>query len=947
MATESKVDPDDDVSFLDVSGAEPRAAVGVGADVGNGGETDTSTPSSGSATPERGALRARLDLGAAGAGEPPRRREAKRDLLTLAQWGQHLRADYRHDKLRPDTPYNIGGNSDEAKYQKGDVIKEFCEEEFFNYAKGLFHANAEFQARMNAVVKFTLPTFTGTYKKKVPDFTDIRNENIGVVTDNGEFITHTYLGAMHVVTFGNIVDPAGTPIARKDKPIYYEPLPTENNIYIDLQQFGFNPEVMRGVWIAEVLGGTQLRSAWVNNIYQVLDPIAKRSTITIDEPINSNLPSVEWSRTRIPGFKRINIPGGYYASKETAGSDYEKIGKTLGDTMIVASAMPEFIRYDLPENPRVPNPFYGAKKESGWTQLNSSPDQQYYGGKVPQLLAIKTSDILNAARGVFKNVPTILERVKPKDMLISLECYPPSLTSEQLRDSIPFLYTNLIADVNTNYNNLIKKFQDMLEEDGNAVKTGYGLFRPNDTTWIAWRDTERDRGKRQRAAVVVRRIIDTLEYLKGKVAAYFASKKLSKRRRPGEESLREYNQDAQDMLALTPQTDETLRYEEADRSDRRFMRMIIPITRIPKGGVEPTEIYLYSAFRAIHDTDTREGLSGNPHWRVFDQRFPPPPAPAEGGGRGGGAIVVDYENVLNDYVLSPPLSGVIAEPSIRVNGEEIGRMGTNLDSFSFPADSVPITMAFIDYYHTDFPNPIICLNILHRLYKHPDNESIMENSMLKTIENEFERMIDNYRILIPIDGAVGGGGAARRVVPDPIAIDILCFNKFTCHINSKNEVMYRGVDDRIRFDYMKDRLNEQIEREIAAITAAAAAAAGVATTAAERRTPPPGVRPPFGAVFTPDAAAAAAAAAAESGRAEERAPGVVAEILGSAAPAAPGGTPGPRGPTSALARMLSGLPDESGSGSQSATQRLPGGDRTPRRRKNRKSTYRLKKKTGK
>jgi len=203
--------------------------------------------------------------GGAAAGDAPAAAEfpnitAPDSLLTYAEWGQHLRADYRHDKLNPDPPYNIGGDNAVKSLGNGRT-KEFCESEFFDYARVLpaIENNAEFQARMKAVVEFKIPRSTDEFKP-IPTLDIIENGRIGIVMDAGTNITRD-LGAKNVITFGMCIDPASSPISRKRSPIYYEP--DERHFYIDLEGFGFDKEVIRGIWIADIIDGRKVKTAWV------------------------------------------------------------------------------------------------------------------------------------------------------------------------------------------------------------------------------------------------------------------------------------------------------------------------------------------------------------------------------------------------------------------------------------------------------------------------------------------------------------------------------------------------------------------------------------------------------------------------------------------------------------------------------------------------------------
>ena len=185
-------------------------------------------------------------------------------------------------------------------------------------------------------------------------------------------------------------------------------------------------------------------------------------------------------------------------------------------------------------------------------------------------------------------------------------------------------------------------------------------------------------------------------------------------------------------------------------------------------------------------------------------------------------------------------------------------------------------------------------------------------------ETEFERLLGTSAIQITA-GPVG----------TPTQTDILWFNAFTCHVNHENTMISPRGDD-IDFNVLEEGFRRILEPPLQVDAAAAAAGAvpPVAGTPGQQRAPSSGIG---------DEAAA-------------RATGVVGEVSGAAAAPAPAGTPGRGNASGGLARMLSldgtGAP-EPAPASGPGTLPLPGGNRTPRRRKNRKSTYRLKKKPSK
>jgi hypothetical protein len=794
------------------------------------------------------------------------------------------------------------------------------------------------------MIEFGMATPTGTFRQRAPPLVPTGNKTLGVITDNGEFITRDYLNAMHVVSFGNSVDPAATPVLPRDKPIYYKP-DRNSNIYIDLQQFGFAPESINGIWIADIGNLSEVYTAWIQPRPRgptFFDPISMtdKELVNLDPISNSDLRTFAWIHENTVPKEMNDVSGAYASIKGTveAGAvrkQNKMIGKTLGDTMIVASAMSHFLRYDNdPANPpRIPNPFHGAGQVAGWKNYMSADPASYYDGEVPISIAVKTGDLLNAVRAILKDVPTIFEQLEAGDMPRHFKFYPSTPDAGSIVDQLPRLYERLVQDVQDRYTNLIEKFEETIE--GDVLKSGYSRFQVPDSrayTFFSDRDPERA-AKRTTAGGFIRRIVVQLGVLRDSTVGYF-------RARIAEmpPTIDRYNEDIRSMLEMCPQTDEVVRYREGAEI---LMKLIVPIQRGPR----PYEIHLYSLFKFVNE-------GNEPFRRAFLNRFPLPGAggaraPMQGGAR------EEYTALLNDYVtmLTPP-DGAGGAPvaKVQLNLETLNAIDENHNPFLLPANSIPLTCAFIRYNNP--VTPAESLNRLHRLYTHNNNGYIMDNFMLELFEREFERLQNMQAIQIE-DGRA----------PPPTRIDILRFNAFTAHVNSENAKMVNGADN-IEFNVLERGFRNAVPPEpVPAPVPAPAPAEAVPTPVPAEAVSAP---VPAEAVSAPAPAPAPASASDDEDGGAARLVVDATLMRDDASAFTPTDSDGLSvRPVDGVA-LTPGQPQPSGSapptmrndpqparavGDASAVgQRLfgtPGGNRTPRRRKNRKSTYRLKKKPSK
>jgi hypothetical protein len=553
---------------------------------------------------------------AAAIGDPPNDGD-----LSVDDWGRHLRADYRHDGLNPVKLYNVGGG--------GGRGAEFAEHEFLDYAVALPYitTNATFKARYAGKIEFMLPEKTATFDGTTPRFFDAGNGMIGLVMDAGKNITE-YIGAQNAISFGMCIDPAGSSIHKNDKPVFYEPPRGNRKVYIELKQFGFEPSVIQGVWIADVLGGSLVKSVWVMGDGELVDPVRRKKIGKLAAGQVAHDPAILTDAIIADlGSKPINVVNiefaGYYTSIDKAkgadGKDPDryKMGKTLGDTMIIASAMAQFKRFRPGTNiveEVYDNPYYGLGPEARGEWLNHFNRNNDYPYDIPrpQTLLVKTGDLLNSVRAIFKGVPVIMERQAAKGKPKFFD-YTPGLPSvNQLLDAIEPGYDRLIAECTRRYTELATSIgraivQDFYSPEYMSFATGVRAQRvrltPEQSAAAADLIRRSKAGVERLREICVRYLTD----MKGATLRAIAATVADAARNPDRPTMEDirpirvaYEAHTNDMLAISPQTTNIL------LPNRTVMPVIIvthpgstPIDLGDGNRIEDMQIHLFAGISGI------------------------------------------------------------------------------------------------------------------------------------------------------------------------------------------------------------------------------------------------------------------------------------------------------------------------------------------------------------
>jgi len=735
------------------------------------------------------------------------------DILSREEWGRHLRADYIHDEISdPNIPFNIGGLA-----AKRTPTADFDRNAYWTRVMTLenVRGNVEFQNRMARKIELTLPTITGTYDAVPTPISDLGNNAVGVVTDAGKFVTH-YLGAMNVITFGTCLDPAPSAVGGNRMPIFFDA--SGASLSVDMGQFGFDPAMLRTVTISEFTGRS-VKTLW-DASGGVIDPV-KQTRYAVGQDISA---------------KEINKPMGYYQSRGTVlakyqthdpNADFYGMGKTMGDVLLVASAMsnviPPIAGGGAAAPATVPNPFYGIGRE-GWRRLNRA-------GNIPgpQIIAFKTGDILNAVRSIFKKVPTILEKQATATQPKKFDFYPTTVDDVEMRASVPRLYERLINGVTARYTQLIAQYQGIVvggEYSSDCTRFSEG---PNGRVDL-------DDDQRRIAADIVNRIVNKLTELNEQVNAHLRAKRaeiVTQIATPTVTTaniLRQYSLDSESASALSPQTKSPIRYRGGDGAGARiFMRLVVPVVRttVPTNGgsIASCEIHLFSALKAVKDRG--DDYQSSPYWAAFIERFP---IPVAGGARLGSDHAVKKGGASESLLTSYSSIFSLEEFALRLPDKVKAIDG---DRVLERSEIIPVTSAFIEYIRpkigtSDISTILTMIYGLLLVFEIPERAGyLVDYGILIEIDAEYRWMIE-WGVL--------------RIVKENTKFDqryISLYNAFTFHINHNNATMDRDGRDDAGFDVVEQALLATVRPRAAVAPAPPPAPAlGAAPAAAGAGEPP-------------------------------------------------------------------------------------------------------------
>jgi hypothetical protein len=559
--------------------------------------------------------------------------------------GYHLQCDVAHDfGTQKGVPiYNINGLLAKDKVNAIKIDEDGCVK-FFLYGDGMGIID-NLKARMNREQVFSVPDKTASFKNwKAPVLFGGGNDKVGIVQDAGEFIT-IRLGAQNVITFGSILDPAGKPKDKDAKPIWYNP-GAETSLNIPLAPFGFDSNVISSITISELRGGA-LVSAVFETPLGMIDGVkmSPATTSLKQKPLNNTEIEKAGFFTSIKKAEDIGVTepipaealsgttrGTFLAKYKT----YFYVGKTLGDAMLVASAMPEI--YDNSFVPRVPNPFVSVQG-GRWEDWISGDTVS-----APSILILKTGDRLNWLRAIIFNVGAIYEdQAKDGRSFKQYRYFPGTVDSAAIIDAIRSDFDKIAIDVMDRYAALASSIRDFDLNNTSFAPGGMKEISPTDKVKV------------ERARELLNQIADDLvgtsEEPGGlcRVVLDWLREKKDIANSPtynNDEKLRElYDETVKKVNACCPQVSSLL--IEKGRQEPYIAHKVI-VADVPQDASDwplkrPVDIMLRSAFSRIRSTSNDQTISyeGTDIDRRFAQMLN---QSLTGGGQEGGA----YEYIPPD-----------------------------------------------------------------------------------------------------------------------------------------------------------------------------------------------------------------------------------------------------------------------------------------------------------
>lgn len=658
----------------------------------------------------------------------------KNEESTLA--GAHLFADINHDFPKYRGPfYNIGGDLGytPSQYSEDAMVKTIKDNaETFEIPNG--------RARLENTIVFTVPEKTATFQSWIPPkLSPIGNSKLGIVQDAGEKITNP-LGAQNVLTFGSILDPAGKPIRTTDRPIWFKP--TTNEGIVNLSVFGFDPNVIQGIKLKDLTAGTVKASFLLPT--KEIDAVSMQvGKPTKPKPINQT---------------KIELSGYFTSIAEASEVSDVKfyIGKTLGDTMLVASCMP--VLPSLPEGAPVSNPFHPSSGNGMWEQWVPFEGEWVQ----PETLILKTGDRLNHIRAFMMNVGSILEQqVGGGRVVKQYEYIPGDVSEEAIHTSLDSGFEDLKVLSKERFRALATSFLGLLGET-TGIKEGYSGFTGTD---IIKTPEGRKRGEE-----LLREIADKLQELSSRVDAYIDIKQSEGR---GTTTIKDhtdvYNITTNVVERVTPSTINVF----AKPGKTLDLHPKIVVSRGKGDDPLPSlNISLWNTFAKLDIANS--DLRGTDIYRQFFDKLTTV-APSE-------TSVVEedktqeYVNAIVGQTSGGKRGGVRQNP--KVHDLALALLVEGVEQGSYPTIRL-----FFDYLHGLGVSDYDKIDYLTDVRVFAETNRIMDGVLAESVWEELDLLIETAA-----GDLIGLLEWKPAQVNDPSTPATIVFNAFTCSVNAENAI---------------------------------------------------------------------------------------------------------------------------------------------------------------
>lgn len=731
----------------------------------------------------------------------------------------HLLSDTIHDFKGDALIYNINGPGAPARVgatstSENDTLAFFLQGPGAALIKDL-------AARQADAVTFTVPDKTASFDNwKPPILYPAGNDHIGIVQDAGEYIT-TRIGSMNVLAFGSILDPAGKPNHPAHEPIWFEPAAGQNQLDIPLDLFGFDSDVIRTIRISDLTAGTVKAS------------FGKPDGTTIDAvAMSPPRPGVEGGKAKPLNNTKLE-KAGFFTSIEKASNlpeqlsaagitnpaersallgDFKKfffIGKTLGDAMLVASAMPAF-------DEGTPNPYFNVAGSATGGTWKTWISQEPVGA--PDILILKTGDRLNWLRAILFNVGAIYEdQAKGGRKTKQYNYFPGTADPAQIRTALLNDFDAMQRTVQGRYEALAANLLSLREPDGRIIMAKTN-FAPGGRTEVTSPIGQ------QLAGRLVNEISTALEPLSNRVLEWIGTRKVQAEALDPLDTagLRAFYQDTLNRAnACSPQSSSI--FIEKGKQEPYLTHKLV-VANVPPGvtaGEWPfpssLDIALRNAFSALDrakDATDEEYARRKAGTDIYNRFLSKVAGPVTGGGLRGGQEEAPLDISSIRETVTEVVGDTIQEAGDippRIEGGQRGgafltpRLYYPADEFdAVLAESFPQFYDFRMYLKSKGFSLANTILIAYDIARRRTTNRILDPVLLEDLLTDFYSLLggpwydsDTPTQYIGIDGADMGVFADDYTVEDknmPSSRATVLFDAYTYYVNAQNARLADGGD---------------------------------------------------------------------------------------------------------------------------------------------------------
>ena len=669
--------------------------------------------------------------------------------------GYHLRADIMHDFKAP-----TAGTLKYAPVM--DRAKEYNEDVVTNYflTKPGASVITDFDLRSPNQQVFVLPEKTTAFQSwTAPSLYTTGNNVVGIIQDAGHYITDA-MGAQNVLTFGSVLDPAPKPAGPDRDPVWFDP--SENKVRIPLDMFGFVPGVIDALEVSDFAGGIAVKASYV-----VGDTIT--DAIALGAKTKPGVKPISKVDVGVAGFftsiaKAENIPTELTISKvfstDALARDFLKdnsekfyIGKTLGDVMLVASAMKDFCG--------VANPYTGILTAGTWRDISNNELTR----PPPETLILKTGDRLNWVRAIIMGVGAIYEdQAKGARKAIQYKFFPAQLSDAALRVSLINGFGAITSDITSRYDGVIQSLDTILDRIG----AGMDQVSVNDTAIFFGEDVPvlKSPTGRKLGGDVVQRIKADLAFLKERVIGWIETRKAGTSALANDALRKLYEDTRVRANACAPAAPSIF----VLKSNAMRIPMKIIVANVPPSALAADwplsvsiDIAMRMAFGKLNTASNEEnGLAGTDLQKRFFAKLDILRVPAGAQSGGANPDPLDVKETI-DPIINASKDLTATQPAVLVLNDVEDSL---LEDYPY----IRGLRVYLDEVHHAHVGRV--WNVAYNIAKHKGNPACIDDILASAVADECQSLIDRKVLNVSAEADE--------------SIDTILFNAYVCCINARN-----------------------------------------------------------------------------------------------------------------------------------------------------------------